>query len=170
MILFGFKGSGKSHFGKLLAKELSLPFIDTDELIENVYLQRFHAPLTCRQIALEKGHPFFRNLEKESIHSLEHKRAIIAVGGGAILDSENSAFLQKLGILVYLHAKKEMIKKRMLSGILPSYIDAETPEDSFESMYQERIVKYGAIPAIKVEMEEKTEREILDTLLEVYGK
>ena len=33
LVLVGFMGSGKSTVGKLLSKELSLPFVDLDSLI-----------------------------------------------------------------------------------------------------------------------------------------
>lgn len=170
MILFGFKGCGKTHFGKLVAKRLHIPFIDTDALIEQIYFKRFHTPLSCRQIALEKGDPFFRQLEKEIILSLKHGQNIIAVGGGAVLNPENAAHLKLLGKMVYLKADKEMIKKRMLSGILPSFIDPEDPDESFENMYQDRKEKYAAIEAKTIDLQSKTEKDVVEELIKLYGK
>ncbi|MBI3236336.1 MAG: hypothetical protein HYZ48_01300 [Chlamydiales bacterium] len=42
-ILIGFKSCGKTYFGKKLAEHLSLPFIETDSLIEKEYAL-FSAP------------------------------------------------------------------------------------------------------------------------------
>ena len=168
LILFGFKGCGKTYYGKRVAAKLHLPFIDTDDLIEQLYFKRYHSPLSCRQIALEKGGVFFRKLEKEVIHSLSIEKAIIALGGGAVLDEDNVSYLKKLGKLVYLKIDKETLKKRMLSNELPSFLDPNDPEESFENMYHDRKKKYEDIGAAVIDLREKTEQAIIEAL--IYGK
>ncbi|MBS0656535.1 MAG: AAA family ATPase, partial [Verrucomicrobia bacterium] len=98
VVLYGFKGCGKSYFGKLLAKESGYTFIDTDQLIEEL-----HGDGSCRDIALKQGEPFFRELERRVIASLpQAENRVIAVGGGAVLDAQTTAKLRQLGTLVYL--------------------------------------------------------------------
>lgn len=161
IILFGFKRCGKTHFGKLLAKKLNRPFIDTDHLIEEAYGEK------CRQIALKIGDKAFRELEKQAVASLSTEQgAIISVGGGAILDPDNAKKLAELGTLIYLQIDKETLKKRLLSGDLPSYLDPEDRMSSFEAMYQERKAIYEHIPALRIDMAGKSEQDILNLIIE----
>lgn len=160
VILFGFKSCGKTHFGSLLARELRRAFVDTDQLIEQ------ENNLSCREIALQIGDAGFRTLERKVIASLKGD-AIISVGGGAILDPRNLTRLEKLGNLVYIETDKETLKRRILSGKLPSYLDPRDPEGSFEQMYIHRKVLYEQIRAHKVSTREKTEEQILSELLRI---
>jgi shikimate kinase len=98
LILFGYKGAGKTHFGKLLSLETKRPFIDTDELIVEM------AGKPVREIYLENEKKF-RAIEKEALQKLNGiTNTIIAVGGGTVLDPENVAFLQSLGRMIYLRS------------------------------------------------------------------
>lgn len=161
IILFGFKKCGKTHFGKLLAETLKFPFIDTDHLIEERHGK------TCRTLALELGESSFRALEKEIIFSLNaFQAAVISLGGGAVLDPENRDYLTKSGCLVSLHIDKAVLKKRHLTGELPSFLDPQDPEGSFEKMYSMRKPIYDAISAIQVDVTEKSDTEVLNLIKE----
>lgn len=165
LILFGFKRCGKTHFGKRLARKLYRSFVDTDHLIEDLHEKASGKHISCREIALEKGDAYFRTLENEAIASLsKYDNVIISVGGGAILNPINQEILAKIGKLVYLDVKKEVLKQRMLSGLLASYLDPEDPEGSFETMYAARKPLYDQVPAIRIIMEGRSEAEILDQL------
>jgi shikimate kinase len=168
LILFGFKNCGKTHFGKRVAMQLNLPFIDTDELICKLDSRE---GITCRQIAKEKGESFFRTLEKEVICSLRpQESAIISVGGGALLDPQNRKHVQRLGTLVYLQAPKELLIERLLQRELPSYLDPAAPLASFEKMYQERLPIYESIEAVPIALEGKSEEEVVLTLIALEKK
>lgn len=165
LLLFGYKSSGKSYFGKLLAQELERPFIDTDRLVEDLYKNEFHEEGTCRQISIKLGEKGFRCLEKRVIDTLRVvNHAVIALGGGAILDADNCSLLQKLGTLIYLEADKNIIKERIFAGGIPSFLDPQHPEQSFERMYAERQPLYEKVAAIKVKTHGKADRQILDEL------
>jgi shikimate kinase len=159
LILFGFKSCGKTTYGKLLAKQLNLPFIDADDLI---CLLGGREGTCCRDIAQKKGEVFFRTLEREAIASLRpENQAIIAVGGGAVLDPQNLSHLKHLGKLVYLQASKELLKERLLKNELPSYLDPAAPLASFEKMYNERLPLYESIDAARIILEGKSEEEVV---------
>ncbi|MCI0382806.1 MAG: hypothetical protein L0207_07170 [Chlamydiae bacterium] len=165
IILFGFQYSGKTHFGRLLSQRLHLPFIDLDQKIEENYQKQFSLALSCRQIALEKGGVFFRKLEKETLFSLKKVRnSVISLGGGTVLDEENLRFILGFGKLIYLNANKEVIKKRILGGQLPAYLDPDDPEESFENLYYERKKIYEMIQAKRIDLHAKSESEILEEL------
>jgi len=162
-ILFGFKGAGKTYFGRLLAQRTNLSFLDTDELIEK------REKMSCRHISLERGELHFRSLEKELITNLDVKDHIISLGGGSILDRENRIYLQKLGQLIYLKCPKDLLKKRMLIPPLPSFIDPSDPEGSFETMYCTRKPQYEIIPSRAIHLAKKTDQEILEELWQVIN-
>lgn len=166
LILLGYKSSGKTYFGKLLAKELGEIFIDTDQLIEELYEKKFHVKLNCRQISITIGEEGFRSLEREIIDSLgQVTKAVISIGGGAILDPENCLKLRKNGKLVYLEVDREIIKERIFSGGIPSFFNPQDPERSFEKMYAERKPIYSKVSTFKVSIQEKTDRQVLDELI-----
>jgi shikimate kinase len=173
LILFGYKGCGKSYYGKRLAQQTGIPFIDTDHLIEQLYQKKMGKFLQCREIFKKHGSQLFRSLEIDVVENLNHSTipSIIAVGGGAILNPENTQVLLRIGKLVYLNLDKKTLKARMLSHPLPSYLDTEHPDESFEKMYTERKPLYEKIPAIELDLRNKTTSEVLEQLQRIlYGQ
>jgi shikimate kinase len=83
MILLGYRGSGKTTIGRLLAQQLHLPFVDTDDLIIAM------ADRSIREIFEQKGESYFRDLESLALQDACDREAIIALGGGAILRESN---------------------------------------------------------------------------------
>lgn len=107
IILTGFMGTGKTKVGRILARKLGLPFVDTDALIEE------RAGMAINKIFERYGEPHFRNLEKKVIKEVSAKDGVvIATGGGAFLDPENRAILKKKGVTVALLAEVKEIARR----------------------------------------------------------
>jgi shikimate kinase len=131
LILYGFKGCGKTTMGRKLAQELGLPFVDTDELMGG----------SISELYERLGEKEFRLLEKKTILGLKKEPPkVIAIGGGAILDPENQAHLKSLGKLVYLEVPFEVIEKRLKT--LPAF--AKGAKSLFE-IYHERLPIYRRI-------------------------
>ena len=108
IILIGYRASGKTSVGKKLSGLLGLPFYDTDTLIQK------RTGKTVRQMVLEGGWPAFRQAEREAIASLAGKEgAVIALGGGAVLDPANVEVLKPRGHFIWLQADKETIQERL---------------------------------------------------------
>jgi shikimate kinase len=165
LILFGYKSSGKTYFGKLFAKQFEKNFVDTDYLVEKIYEKRFYIKLNCRKICQKIGEKGFQELEKEAINSfIDIKNAIISLGGGTILNSENYLLLKKIGILIFLKAEKKVIKQRILKNEIPSFLDPNYPEKSFEEMYQKRKAIYEKLSEKKIILYKKTSDQILNEL------
>jgi shikimate kinase len=83
MILLGYRGSGKTTIGRRLAEQMSMPLVDTDDLIVA------RAQQTIREIFEQKGESHFRDLESLAVRDACESSAIIALGGGAVLREEN---------------------------------------------------------------------------------
>ena len=111
IILIGYMGSGKSTVGKKAAKALGYTFLDTDSLIEQA------EGMTISRLFEEKGEPYFREQETETIRRLirEPKGNIIATGGGLPMKEGNGELLKELGTVIYLKAETDTLVKR-LSG------------------------------------------------------
>lgn len=165
LILFGFKGCGKTHFGKLLAKKMHRQFLDTDDFIAEYFTKQTGRRLVPREIYLEIGETSFRSLEKTALHALEHvKNAVIALGGGTVLDPDNVAFLQKIGCLVYLATSPETLNKRLSKETPPAFLEDNNLNASFFKTYQERKPIYESIPAAKIECDTLDEAGIFAAL------
>lgn len=165
LILFGFKGAGKTHFGKLLSMHMHRPFIDTDDLILELYSKETGKRRKIKEIYVEMGEEGFRALEKQAIYTLKNvEGSIIALGGGAILDPETAEFLQTIGALVYLKANPEKLKKRTFEGEFPSFLDKKDPEETFYRMVHEREPIYRSIPARSIDTDALDEAGVLAAL------
>lgn len=165
LILFGFKSCGKTTLGKSIAKHLGRPFFDTDHLVEKLYYTRTAKSLSYQKIYKVIGEDAFRALESEVLEQLkETDHSIIALGGGLILNPVNAALLAKMGKLVYLKLNKQILKERILRREVPAYLDPLDPEGSFEKMYEERKAKYEKILAFSIDMETKTQGQIVQEL------
>jgi shikimate kinase len=83
VILIGPPGAGKSSVGKALGQRLSSTFADTDLLIEK------ESGLRVSEIFLDKGEPFFRELEEKIVlRELVDFDGVLALGGGSVMNAE----------------------------------------------------------------------------------
>lgn len=109
--LIGFMGTGKTAVGKALADRLDKEFVELDSLIEQ------KAGKTIPEIFSQDGEVTFRELEIEVTWEVaERKNAVIACGGGVVLNEINIERLRKECIIVYLTASPRVILKRTLSN------------------------------------------------------
>lgn len=97
VVLVGMSGCGKSTVGKLLAKLLGKDFIDTDAEVEK------RLETSIEETFKTRGEGYFRAVEKECVKEACGKLgAVVATGGGAILDEENVFHMQSNGVVVWL--------------------------------------------------------------------
>jgi shikimate kinase len=109
VVLVGLPGSGKSTFGKQLAKELNFPFLDLDQLIEERY------QLKISDIFSIHGEGAFREWESLVLQdTLNQDRAyILASGGGTPCFNDNMDLINSQGISVYLDVPLGSISRRL---------------------------------------------------------
>jgi shikimate kinase len=97
VFISGFMGSGKTTVGRLLARQLSRPFIDLDEVIER------RQGKTVNAIFSENGEAFFRELEYAALATLPATPHIVSLGGGTVCSELNLALIRSLGTIIYLN-------------------------------------------------------------------
>lgn len=164
LILFGLPSSGKTTIGKKLATYLSLPFIDTDKIIEDLHQQQYSLSYTCRKIYQIYGESKFRLLESEAIFSLKNRfSTIISLGGGAICNSEIVPFLQSLGELVQLRITKQTLYSRLLLNP-PAFLN----NTNFNKFYKHRVECLKRIPSHIIDVDDKTLGEIIHLISTFY--
>ena len=107
IVLVGFMGAGKSTVGALLAEELSLPFVDTDMVVQK------RAGATIPGIFASGGEEAFRSLEREVVAEvLAGPRSVVALGGGAVSDPETRANLMD-ALVLYLDTSYASVIERI---------------------------------------------------------
>lgn len=110
--LIGLMGAGKSKVGRRAADALGRPFVDTDALVAE------GAGLTVAEIFATEGEPGFRRLERDAISSaLAMPRAVVAVGGGAVLDVGNVARMRAAGPVLWLYAEPATLLVRLQNSL-----------------------------------------------------
>jgi len=108
LVLIGYRCTGKTTIGRLLAGNLGWPLVDTDTLIQE------RAGKSIKEIVAAGGWPEFRRLEREVIADVAAQdRQVISAGGGAILDEVNRKALRAGGRVVLLTAAPEVVWQRM---------------------------------------------------------
>jgi len=107
IILIGYRGSGKSAVGFRLASRMGRRFVDTDDLIESKEGE-------ISDIVKSRGWDYFRAIEKRIIEDISREdNLVIALGGGAVLDADNVVSLERNGLIIWLKANPEVLRKRM---------------------------------------------------------
>lgn len=112
IVLVGMMGAGKSTVGRRLAKRLSLPFVDSDSAIEDA------SGFTPAEVFEKFGEENFRDGERRLIARLVHEGEVqvIATGGGAYIDDETRALLNRETITIWLDADIDLLAERTWRG------------------------------------------------------
>jgi shikimate kinase len=108
LYLVGYRGSGKSSVGVMLAERLHRPFLDTDGWIEN------YSGRSIPEIFEQDGEQSFRDLETFALHQLPGSPPmVVSLGGGAVLRDANREILQRTGKIVWLRADPAVLAARI---------------------------------------------------------
>lgn len=120
VVFVGPPAAGKSRVGRRVAKMLDAPFIDTDSVIS-----KEHGPIP--EIFEEHGEAYFRDLERVAIINALTQSAVVALGGGAVVDPDTRKDLgDQRVVLVTISADKvaprlNPDKRPLLTGGLESW-------------------------------------------------
>lgn len=145
IFLCGFMGCGKSTVGQILAKKSGCGFCDTDELIVK------NEGMTIPEIFSQKGEPYFRTVEAETVKSLCGKNTVVACGGGAMQNSDTAeAVKNNGGVIVYLNVPFEVCYDRIKDDTNRPIVVNNTKEQ-LEEIYNNRRDIYMKNSTIMVE-------------------
>ena len=111
IILIGYMGAGKTTIGKILAKDLGIPFYDLDWYIETRMRKK------VKQIFDERGEEGFRIIEKNMLHEVaEFENVVVACGGGTPCFFDNMDYLVGQGDVVYLRGTPDVLFRHLKMG------------------------------------------------------
>ena len=145
--LVGYMYSGKSTYGRRLAQERQLDFLDLDHAFE----QRYH--YTVPLFFLRFGEAAFRKLETQMLLSTATlDNIVIATGGGTPCHSGNMDFIIEHGAAIYLRMSVDALVQRAVHSRKPRpLMRGLTPEEiraKIEIQLQEREPFYLKAPII----------------------
>ena len=163
LYLVGMPGAGKSTVGKVLARQLGLPFVDADQ---EMLKQTGVAIATIFELEGETG---FRHRETLLIDQLCRREGILlATGGGAVLTGQNRQILGQTGIVIYLHASLDHLWQRTRHDSRRPLLQADNPRDILKALLDFRDPLYRQTADVIVESgrqsANKLAHEIIDEL------
>lgn len=164
--LIGYRGSGKTTVGKMVAQRLGWRFWDTDESIEA------EAGRTIAEIFKNDGESKFRELEQvaiERIGELSSDPAVVALGGGAVLKEENRCVLVATGHRVWLSGSPKQLYERISSderstSMRPNLTDSGGYAE-VEAVLAEREPIYRGLASLNINTDGKSPDEIVEEIL-----
>lgn len=111
LYIVGYMASGKTTFGRALARKLGWNFVDLDAEVEKL------ASKSAAALIREGGEEEFRRLEREALKKTPLlKKAVIACGGGTPCFHDNMEFMTLHGLTLWLIASPHRIVERILEA------------------------------------------------------
>jgi shikimate kinase len=149
IVLIGYRGSGKSTVGRLLAVRLHMPLVCLDEEIVKKAGKRI--PM----IVADAGWEAFRDLESAIVAAWANKDGwIIDAGGGVVLRAENVRVLRRRGILIWLTAPPSILVARIQEDTeRPALKEGKTFLEEVHEVLRERLPLYASSAHLTVETE-----------------
>ncbi|MEA1934815.1 MAG: shikimate kinase [Thermodesulfobacteriota bacterium] len=135
LTLIGMPGAGKSTIGIILAKNLSLGFIDTDVLIQ------INQQMPLQQIIDESDHLNLRVIEEKEILKINIENHVIATGGSVAYSEKAMTHLQNISKIIFLDVNFEKIKKRINNFATRGI--AKAKNQTFKDLFEERQILYN---------------------------
>ena len=162
LLLTGMMGVGKSTLGKKLAKKLKLKFIDIDQIIEKKEKK------TIKEIFEEKGEGYFRKIEKKiSLEELKKSNSVIALGGGAFMDSSIRKEAKNLSISFWLDLRVETLLTRLKNIKKRPLLNQDKLEESINKIYSERKKIYNK-SNFKIKCNLMNTSQIVNKIIKLY--
>jgi shikimate kinase len=162
--LIGFRGTGKSTLGRLLASRLGWASVDTDDEIQRLtgksISELFHA----------EGEAAFRRYESQVIQHLARRhKVVVAAGGGAVLDPENRRLLSVAGPIVWLTATPETLLRRLqhdpLTAAQRPPLTGHAPAEEIVRVLTERSPIYQSCADVTIDTDDREPRELVEPIL-----
>ena len=153
-------GAGKTCVGRLLARRLALPFVDTDEEIVKA------AGATNPEIFARFGEPAFRHGERRVIaRLLEAGPQILATGGGAFLDEQTRAVIKATGTSVWLRASLDILARRTIGRGGRPLLETCDPRATLAELMEARYPVY-ALADVVVDTTDEPAETTVDRVLQ----
>ncbi len=167
--LVGMPGAGKSTVGKVLARRLGLPFVDSDHVME----QRLGCPI--RTYFEQQGEERFRDLEQEIISELGSPPAtgVLATGGGAVLREANRRQLHANAYVIYLRSSPDQVFQRVRHDRKRPLLQVDDPLARLKALHAQRDPLYREVAHLTMDTGRPSLQTLVNTIvmqLELSGQ
>ena len=161
VVLIGYRGTGKSTVGRIVAARLGRSVVSTD--VEVVRIAGRGIP----EIVAQHGWDYFRDLESQVCRELAGRDGlVIDAGGGAILRAQNVEALKNRGIFFWLTASGDTIARRIGRDTQrPSLTGTKSFVEEIQEVLRERTPKYEAVADHIIATDGRSVVQIADEIL-----
>ncbi|GMU93888.1 MAG: hypothetical protein AMXMBFR4_29460 [Candidatus Hydrogenedentota bacterium] len=159
--LIGMPGVGKSTVGVLLAKALSMGFVDTDVLIQERELKGLP------QLLAEHGADGFLALEESYVLHMNPTGKIVATGGSVVYSSRAMLHLKATGPVIHMELPLHELRHRLGNLVLRGVVHG--PGQDLEGLYAERLPLYRKYADIEVHCSGMNHEDVMRAILERTG-
>lgn len=162
VVLVGLSGSGKSSTATRLGRRLGRTVLDTDRMVER------RTGATVSDVFVADGEAAFRRMEHEALAAaLSAPPAVIATGGGVVLDGENRRLLGEAGTVVWLRADPAALATRIHASREARPLLAGDAAAALRRLDDERAPLYAEVADVVVETTGKAPADVLEEVLDV---
>ncbi len=166
LFLTGFMATGKSTVGRIVAQRTGTQLVDLDAIIEGV------AGRSIAELFRSEGEGTFRRMEREALDRvLASDAAVVALGGGALLDRSTRLKVLDRGVVVTLHAGVDEIVRRSAGGARPllETADADARREAATRLLETRREAYAEAHAA-VSTEGRAPEDVADAVIDVWRR
>ena len=169
VILIGYRGTGKTSVGRLLAAKLGRPFLDSDELV------KVSSGKTVREMVAEKGWGFFaRKRSGLWPNSPQMTIASSPSAGARFWMKRMFGISNPKGFLIWLTAEAQTIVDR-LNGDGKSFeqrppLAGKDPDEETRSLLKAREPLYAKIADCRVDTSDRSIEEMAAEVLRILGE
>ena len=138
IVLVGMMGAGKTAVGTQLARQLGVPFLDSDEEIVRA------ANRSIPEIFARDGEAFFRARESEVLaRLLSGPPCVLSTGGGAFLAEANRRAIAAQGVSVWLKVGLDLLWQRVRHKSTRPLLKTANPRETLRGLYEARVDIYA---------------------------
>lgn len=168
VVFVGLMGAGKTAIGRKVAALLDLPFIDSDQEIEQV------SRMTIPELFERYGEPEFRALEQRVIQRvLETGPQVLSTGGGAFMNAQTRGLIAAQAVSIWLKADLDVLFARVAKKQNRPLLKTEDPKATLRRLMDERYPVYAEANVTVYTRDERKDvivGEVLDALAGHLGQ
>jgi shikimate kinase len=166
LVLIGYRGTGKSVVGRLLARKLNMDCVSMDAAIVE------KTGMSIPEIVDKFGWVKFRDLESEVVRELSSRdNIIIDSGGGVIERSENVETLKSRSVIFWLNADIDVIVARISRGSeRPALTEGKSFTAEVEEVLAARLPKYRAAAHHEIDTGRITPGRTAEAIADIWNK
>lgn len=147
--LIGMPGCGKSTIGVVLAKQLALPFVDTDIELQN------SLGGTLQHFIDQYDYMALREKEEACILDLPLQHSVIATGGSVVYSNPAIQHLKSMSLVVFLDISYATMMQRL--GAFDDRGIAADISSGLKQVYLERHPLYQQVSGYRIDAEKPVE-------------